>query len=109
MPIYLTKQVEKEIEAETKEIQEKLTVLFVQLNLGMNLSMPTSRSIVGHPGLKELRLRDIRGIVRVFYYVQNMDQIFILSLFRKKTQKTPVREIRTALQRLRKLKEEFYV
>jgi phage-related protein len=69
--------------------------------------MPVARQMSGYPGLKELRVRDARGIVRVFYYVQQRDHIFILHLFRKKTQKTPQREIETAVARLKRMKEEF--
>ncbi|OYZ17577.1 MAG: hypothetical protein B7Y39_14875 [Bdellovibrio sp. 28-41-41] len=61
----------------------------------------------GYPGLKELRVKDSRGIVRVFYYVQHKDHIFILHLIRKKTQKTQQQDIETAIQRLKRMKEEF--
>ncbi len=70
--------------------------------------MPVSRQMSGHPGLKELRVRDSRGIVRVFYYVQQKDQVLILHLFRKKTEKTPLQEIETAIQRLKRMKEELF-
>lgn len=106
--MYFSKQVYKNIQDETKEIQEKLLILFQALEEGASLTMPFSRVMSGYPGLKELRVRDSRGIVRVFYYVQQKDQVFILHLFRKKTQKTPQHEIETALQRLKRMKEEFH-
>jgi phage-related protein len=108
MGLHLSKQVYKDIQDETKEIQEKLLILFQALEVGANLTMPVSRVMSGYPGLKELRTRDSRGIVRVFYYVQQKDQVFILHLFRKKTQKTPQHEIETALQRLKRMKEDFH-
>ncbi len=108
MGLHFSKQVYKDIQDETKEIQEKLLILFRALEEGANLTMPVSRVMSGYPGLKELRVRDSRGIVRVFYYVQQKDQVFILHLFRKKTQKTPQHEIETALQRLKRMKEEFH-
>ncbi len=107
MALHFSKQVFKDLEDETKDVQEKLLILFRALEEGANLTMPVSRPMSGHPGLKELRVRNARGIVRVFYYVQQKDHVFILHLFRKKTQKTPQREIETALQRLRRMKEEF--
>jgi len=108
MGLHFSKQVLKDIQNETTEIQEKLLILFQALKEGANLTMPVSRQISGYPGLKELRVRDARGIVRVFYYVQQKDYIFILHLFRKKTQKTPQQEIGTAVQRFKRMKEEFH-
>jgi phage-related protein len=108
MGLHFSKQVLKDIQDETKEIQEKVLILFRALEGGASLSMPVSRQMSGYPGLKELRVRDSRGIVRVFYYVQQKEQVFILHLFRKKTQKTPLQEIETAIQRLKRMKEEFH-
>ena len=108
MGLTFSKQVLKDIRDETKEMQEKLLILFRALEEGANLTMPVSRHMSGYPGLKELRIRDSQGIVRVFYYVQMKDQIFVLHLFRKKTQKTPQHEIETALQRLKRMKEDFH-
>lgn len=107
MGLTFSKQVLKDIQDETKEIQEKLLILFRALEEGANFTMPVSRHMSGYPGLKELRVRDSRGIVRVFYYVQQKDHVFVLHLFRKKTQKTPQQEIETAIQRLKRMKEEF--
>ena len=106
MALHFSKQVLKDLKSETKEIQEKLLVLFQALETGANLSMPVARAMSGYPGLKELRVRDSRGIVRVFYFIQQRDSIYILHLFRKKTQKTPQNEIDTALQRLKRMKED---
>lgn len=107
MALHFSKQSFKDIENESKETKEKLLILFRALEAGANLTMPVSRQMTGYPGLKELRVRDSRGIVRVFYYIQQRDQVFILHFFRKKTQKTPVHEIETAWQRLKRMKEEF--
>ncbi len=108
MGLHFSKQVLKDIQDESKEMQEKLLILFKALEEGANLTMPVSRQMSGYPGLKELRVRDSRGIVRVFYYVQQKDHVFVLHLFRKKTQKTPPQEIETAIQRLKRMKEDFH-
>lgn len=108
MGLIFSKQALKDIKDETKEIQEKLLILFQALEGGANLTMPVSRHMSGYSGLMELRVRDAGGIVRVFYYIQMKEQIFIIHLFRKKTQKTPQNEIETALQRLKRMKEEFH-
>jgi hypothetical protein len=42
-------------------------ILFKALEEGANLTMPVVRQMAGYPGLKELRVRNSRGIVRVFY------------------------------------------
>ena len=105
MEIRLAKQVHKDLRKETAEIQEKLVILLDSLSKGATLSMPVSRNMIGHPGLKELRLKDSRGIVRVFYYIVKGDAIYLLHLFRKKTQKTPPKEIELALKRLKSMLE----
>jgi len=106
--LHFSKQVLRNIEGETKEIQEKLLILFKALEEGQKLAMPVSRQLSAFSGLKELRIRDSRGIVRVFYYIHQSGHVFILHLFRKKTQSTPHQEIETAIQRLRRMKEEFH-
>lgn len=108
MGLHFSKQVLRDIHDETKEIQEKLLILFKAIEEGANLTMPVSRHMSGYPGLKELRVRDSRGIIRVFYYIQQRGHVFVLHLFRKKTQQTPQQEIETALQRLKRMKEEFH-
>lgn len=108
MALYFSKQVLKDVNDESKEVQEKLLILFQALEEGANLTMPVARPMAGYPGLKELRIRDQRGIVRVFYYIERQGHIFVLHLFRKKTQKTPQQEIETALARLKRLKEDFH-
>ena len=67
MALHFSKQILKDIHDETKEVQEKLLILFRALEEGANLTMPVSRQMSGYSGLKELRVRDSRGIVRVFY------------------------------------------
>lgn len=104
MALIFTKQVEKDISSETKEIQTKLLILFKALEDGANLSMPVSRSMQGHANLKELRVKDASGIVRVFYIIESKGVIYILHMFRKKTQKTPPQEIETALKRYKLMK-----
>lgn len=108
MGLHFSKQVLRDIQDETKEIREKLLILFKALEEGANLTMPVARQMAGYPGLMELRVRDSRGIVRVFYVVQQRGHVFILHLFRKKTQATPRRELETAINRLKKMKEDFY-
>ena len=104
MALIFSKQVEKDLQSESREIQTKLLILFKALEDGAVLSMPISRSMQGYPGLKELRVKDAAGIVRVFFIIESKGLIYVLHLFRKKTQKTPLQEIETAIRRYKLMK-----
>lgn len=61
---------------------------------------PLCKSLSGYTGLREVR-SDIRnGIARVFFYVDGSDMI-LLHAFVKKTQKTPDKELKLALKRMK--------
>lgn len=105
MRLRFTKQVVKDIQKETPAIREKLALLLSELSKGVSLTYPTSKNMTGYKGLKELRLTDRHGIVRVFYILENQGNIYFLHLFRKKTQKTPQKEINLALKRYHYLQE----
>lgn len=71
---------------------------------GHNLSLPLSRNLSSiHAGLHELRLKDRRGQVRVFYFIKKGDAIYILHAFRKKTQELPKNEIEIVLKRIKEI------
>jgi phage-related protein len=57
-------------------------------------------------GLFELRLQAQEGIGRTFFCVVKNKEIIILHGFIKKTQKTPLRELRKARSKLKELKNE---
>jgi phage-related protein len=46
------------------------------------------------PGVEELRIRDVGGIYRVFYYARTSAGILVFHAFVKKSQKTPQSENR---------------
>jgi phage-related protein len=69
------------------------------------LSMPYVRPIDGTP-LWELRVVG-RIHHRVFYVAVHERRFVLLHAFTKKTQRTPSREIRTAIQRLSDYQERF--
>ena len=71
---------------------------------GWPIGMPLCRSIVGHKGLWEIR-SDLSGnrIARVLFCV-TQGQMVLLHGFEKKTQKTPDRDIRIALRRMKGIK-----
>ena len=71
---------------------------------GWPIGMPLCRSIAGHKGLWEIR-SDLSGnrIARVLFCV-TQGQMVLLHGFEKKTQKTPDRDIRIALRRMKGIK-----
>lgn len=66
---------------------------------GPFLLMPYSKKIKGN--LFELRVRGFQE-VRIFYTFRR-GSVHVLHVFQKKSQKTPVKELKTALERLRRL------
>jgi phage-related protein len=55
-------------------------------------------------GVEEIRLRDDAGAYRVIYIARFSEAVYVLHAFRKKTQKTAVRDLDLARQRLKCLK-----
>ena len=72
---------------------------------GPNLGMPFTRSMGN--GLFEIRLRGKEGIGRAFFCTIVEKQILILHVFHKKTQKTPLRELELAKNRLKEKRNEI--
>lgn len=70
---------------------------------GTNLGEPHTKAMGS--GLFELRLKGAEGIARVFYGTKVGQQIVMLHVFVKKTQKTPLAELRLAQARLNEVKD----
>jgi phage-related protein len=71
---------------------------------GPDLGMPHTRAMGG--GLFELRLKAVEGIARVFYCTVIGQRIVFLHQFIKKTDKTPLKELEVARQRMKELKHD---
>lgn len=71
-------------------------------NYGANLGEPHTKAFGG--GLFELRLKSAEGIARVFYCTLIEQRIVMLHSFIKKSQKTPMRELRIAEMRMKEIK-----
>jgi len=69
---------------------------------GGNLGMPHTKSM--KDGLFELRMKSKEGIGRVFYCTLVNNQIVMLHSFIKKTQKTPSKEMKIAISRMKEVK-----
>lgn len=57
-------------------------------------------------GVHEIRLKDKSGIYRVFYFTKVKDKILIFHAFKKKTQKTPKKDIDLGKKRLKEMLNE---
>ena len=72
------------------------------LEYGPNLGLPHTDAFGG--GLFELRLKGVEGIARVFFCTVVEQEIVMLHSFIKKAQKTPLKELKLAKQRMKELK-----
>ena len=68
---------------------------------GPNLGMPYTKAMGG--GLFEIRARGREGIGRAFYCCMKGNRVVILHGFVKKTQATPVKDLRLAKQRMKEV------
>lgn len=78
-----------------------LHITDMMLEFGSNLGMPHTKAIDG--GLFELRVKGKEGIARVFYCIKVKKRIVMLHVFVKKTQKTPKKELKLAIHRMKKV------
>lgn len=101
--VTLNEKVDKQIEALPLSLRvELLQDLELLMEFGNTLGMPHSKSLGG--GLFELRVMARDGIARAFYTFEKDRLIIILSVFVKKSQKTPQNEIERARELLKNLK-----
>ena len=58
-------------------------------------------------GVREIRVRDERGIFRVMYVTKFGDTLFVLHCFQKKSQRTSAADLETATRRYNELRKEY--
>jgi len=73
----------------------------LMLEFGSNLGMPHTKAI--DDGLFELRVKGKEGIARALYFTRVEKRIVMLQVFIKKTQKTPKKELKLAIQRMKEV------
>jgi len=100
---YIDTAAEEKIEKFIDTLQDatKAKILYgyeLLMQYGSRVGMPHSKNLGG--GLYELRIRG-REEIRIFYTIKN--NVIVLSAFKKKTKKTPNREIEMATKLLRKI------
>lgn len=99
--IVVDERAEREIEQFPETVQEKLAARLAVLSRDGFLQEPYGKRLTGD--LFEIRIK-YRGQWRVIYAYLEKNSIVILSAFHKKTQQTPSKELKRALNRLRQRK-----
>lgn len=100
---YYSEAVEEEVLALPDTLAARYIVLTRRIvSLGPNLGEPHTLAFGG--GLFELRMKGQEGIARVFFCTLVGRRIVMLHSFIKKTQKTPLREIKIAESRMKEVK-----
>ena len=94
------------LEIEVLELPDGLLARYLHLTdlmleFGSNLGMPHTKPI--DTGLFELRVKSKEGIARVFYCTKVGKRIIMLHMFIKKSQKTPKKELKLAVQRMKEV------
>ena len=90
----------------SKDVRQAIGQAILELQKGNSLFLPLSKPMptVGL-GVEELRVKDSSNLYRIFYYKKCAKGILVFHAFVKKTQKTPVHEIKLGRS---KLKEMLY-
>lgn len=96
--IVLDKRAEKEINKFSKSARIKLIAYLETLKEDGKLKKPFAKKI--NKDLYEIRIKH-KGEWRVIYAYVLRNEVIILSAFRKKTTKLPIREINKAQRRLK--------
>ena len=101
--VFLDKRVEKEFRALPADMRVHFarTLDLMEIRGGHNIGLPHVRK-VRHP-LWEIRVKGKDGIARALYVSQQEDQLLVLHIFVKKSQKTPDQAIDLALKRLKEV------
>ena len=94
--IFVDKNAQKELCEFSEEVQLEFEAYFKILELEGKLELPHAKKITGD--LFEIRIK-LKGEYRGFYaYIGKLD-IVILHFFRKKMQKTPIKDLKIAQRR----------
>jgi len=78
---------------------ECIQIMELLIKEGHNLRMPYTKKI--HSKIWELRIRG-KIQIRIFYYIKDQ-QAHLLHIFIKKSNKTPKKELSTAIKRIREI------
>ena len=96
--IFLDKNAEKELREFDEEVQLEFEAYFKILEIEGKLDFPSARKV--SKDVFEIRFK-LKGEYRGFYAYVRKSDIVILHFFRKKTQKTPIKDLELARRRLK--------
>lgn len=85
-----------------KQQRKIIHILTTIETYGLVAAIPHIKKLIGTP-LWEIRMLG-QDNIRILYATEEQDTIIVLHGFVKKTQKTPLKEIQTAIQRLREMR-----
>ena len=101
----LNETVEEELESLPADMRARfyrIVELITEFGLN-NVGMPHVRHLQGK--LWEMRMKGKDGISRALYVVATRKRVVVVRAFVKKTQKTPNREIKIAIERAKEIEE----
>jgi len=98
MKVFFDIKAQKEFEEFVEPVQKKFDFVLKTLREIGRLDFPDSRKV--YRNLYELRIK-FQGEYRGLYAYLIQSQIVILRFFRKKSQKTPIKDLKTAKRRLK--------
>jgi phage-related protein len=105
MDVVILDTCKKDLSTFPAEIIEDLLDAVAKLAGGQRLEMPLSKLMQGIGShVHELRFKDRQGQYRAIYFVKKRDAIYFVHAFRKKTRKTPKKNIDLAVKRIRRLR-----
>lgn len=105
---WIIKYYNEKVQEAILNLPDKLQARYLKLTdrmliYGPNLGEPHTKSL--KDGLFEIRMKAQEGIARAFYCTIKRNEIHILHVIIKKTQKTPAKELKIARERLKEIKE----
>lgn len=104
--LYYNEKVEKQVfDLPNALLARYIRMASVMIDEGPNLGMPHTRAM--HDALFEMRVKSQEGIARVFYCTAIGKNIVMLHSFVKKQQKTPLKELKIARDRLKEIKVKY--
>ena len=98
----------KQIKSWPVEIKKELGVVLMRLQRGEVIGMPDVRRMASvSRGACEIRIQGKDGAYRSFFVLVQEHGVVVFHAFKKKTQKTPQKEIETARKRLKEILEDL--
>ena len=105
---WIVETLNKKVDAELSALPNDMRAKFIWIS---NLIAEHGLEKVGKPyvkyleqGLWEIRLKGRDGISRALYVTAKPKRVIVVRVFIKKTQKTPRKEIKIALSRVKEIK-----